>query len=316
MKADRLMALLLLLQSAERRTAQELAHALEVSQRTIYRDVDALCAAGIPVYTDRGASGGIALAEGYRKALTHFADEEIRALFVSNSAVLADLGLGSGLDRALDKLRGTLSDAQRRAAEKARGRIHIDQRRWNQSDAPVEKLSVLNRAVWDDRRIEIEYEDRRKAGSQRVVDPLGLVSKAGVWYLIARTDAGYRSFRADRIRSVSERAERFERPPDFDLDEHWRTSTQQLFGNQPDAYSVTIRVDPDLVDEVRGYWSSELVNADDPCTLRVKFSSRESAVRNVVMWGTSVDVIDAPDLCEAVAAHARRILERYEPQHA
>src|ERR1700722_7555120 len=109
MKADRLMSLLLLLQAAQRRTARELAQTLEVSQRTIYRDVEALSAAGVPVYADRGPEGGISLAAGYRRPLTHFADEEIRALFVSNSALLADLGLGGGLDRALDKVRGALS---------------------------------------------------------------------------------------------------------------------------------------------------------------------------------------------------------------
>ncbi|MGZ3516320.1 MAG: helix-turn-helix transcriptional regulator [Vulcanimicrobiaceae bacterium] len=312
MKADRLIALLLLLQNAERRTAQELAAALEVSQRTIYRDVDALAVAGVPVLADRGPAGGISLSAGYRKALTHLAEEEIRALFVANTAVLADLGLGSGLDRALDKLRGTFSDAQRRAAEKVRGRIYIDQRRWNQGDPPVEKLALLHRAVWDDRRVRLEYEDRQRALSTRAVDPFGLVSKAGVWYLVARTQEGYRSFRIDRIRDVVELQERFERPADFDLDEHWRATTMQMVEKQPRGLTVTLRASPDAIDDVCSYWPYERVDSDDALTVRMSFSSEEAALRNCVMWGAGVEILDSPALCEAVIAHARKILARYE----
>ena len=128
MKSDRLISLLLLLQSAQRRTARELAARLEVSERTIYRDVDALSASGVPVYTERGPEGGIALADGYRNALTHFAEDEVRALFISGSAILSDLGLGANLDRALEKLRGGFSDVQRKAAEKAFGMANLKPR--------------------------------------------------------------------------------------------------------------------------------------------------------------------------------------------
>ncbi|MBV8749904.1 MAG: HTH domain-containing protein, partial [Candidatus Eremiobacteraeota bacterium] len=133
MKASRLLSMLLLLQSAERRTAGELAQALEVSERTVHRDVDALSAAGVPVYAERGAGGGIALAAGYRRALTQFGEDELRALFISGSNPLGDLGISVDRERALEKLSGALNDVQRKAVEKARGRIHLDQRRWNQA---------------------------------------------------------------------------------------------------------------------------------------------------------------------------------------
>ena len=312
MKSERLVSILLMLQSAQRRTARELATALEVSERTIYRDVDALCASGIPVYTERGAEGGIVLAEGYRKALTSFGEDEVRALFVSGSAILADLGLGANLDRALDKLRGAFSDVQRRAAEKARGRIHIDQRRWNQSDAPVEKLSMLRRAVWDDRRIDIVYEDRKRERTTRTADPFGLVSKAGVWYLVAQTEAGFRSFRVDRIAEVVERDDRFARPPDFDLDEHWRRISNELMSASPGSYVATVRVDEDVLGIVTSsYWPAEPVSADDPCTLRVRFSGERMAVLTILSWGDSVDVLEPPDLRSAIVAHAHAVIERY-----
>src|SRR6266851_1747113 len=121
MKASRLLSMLLILQGTDRRSARALAQELEVSERTVYRDVDALSAAGVPVYAERGAQGGIALAAGYRRALTQFGDDEIRALFISGSNPLVDLGLGVERERALEKLSGALSDVQRKAAAKSRG---------------------------------------------------------------------------------------------------------------------------------------------------------------------------------------------------
>jgi predicted DNA-binding transcriptional regulator YafY len=310
MKADRLVSLLLLLQSAQRRTARDLALRLEVSERTIYRDVDALSASGIPVYAERGADGGIALAEGYRKALLHFAEDDIRVLFAGGANALADLGLGANFERALEKLRGGFSDAQRSAAEKARGRIHIDQRRWNQSDPPTEKLALLRRAVWDDRRIELSYEDRMRAQSTRAVDPYGLVSKAGVWYLVAKTSEGFRSFRADRIRELRELDERYERDVAFDLDAHWRETTSKLYETQG-RYSVTVRVTADSLSMVTSYWATEAVSPEDPHQLRIMFSSEDSAINALVSWGDSIELIEPDTLRERICEHARMLLNRY-----
>jgi predicted DNA-binding transcriptional regulator YafY len=310
MKADRLVSLLLLLQSASRRTARELARTLEVSERTIYRDVDALCVSGVPVLTERGAEGGISLAEGYRKALMHFGDDEIRALFISGSSVLSDLGLGANLDRALEKLRGGLSDIQRRAAEKVRGRIFIDQRRWNQSDPPIEKLSLLRRAVWDDRRVEITYEDRLRTVTTRAVDPYGLVSKAGVWYLVAYTPEGFRSFRVDRMKQVSERNERFERAPDFDLDAHWRESAAKIVASQP-QFPVVLRVKPDAMEMVCSYWPTERADDRDESLIRVLFSSEDAAVFHIVGWDEGVELLEPRWLCEKIVKRAQSIVDRY-----
>jgi predicted DNA-binding transcriptional regulator YafY len=311
MKADRLMALLLLLQSSTQRTARELADKLEVSERTIYRDVDALSAAGVPVYTERGSTGGIALAEGYRKALTHFGEEEVRALFASGSSALADLGLGAQLDRALEKLRGGLSDAQRSAAEHVRARVHIDQRRWNQGDPPVEKLALLRRVVWDDRRIELRYEDRHRTATTRDCDPLGLVSKAGVWYLIARTAEGYRTFRVDRIADLTELSGRFERPADFDLDSYWRETMQRFNDEQNRGYSVVVRCSREIIDDMTSYWPWEIVEDGDPATLRVRFSNLDTALHNLFAWGCRVSLVEPEELRARVCARAQEMLAHY-----
>ena len=311
MKADRLMALLLMLQASTRRTARELAVALEVSERTIYRDVDALSAAGVPVYTERGSDGGIALAEGYRKALTHFGEDEVRALFASGSSVLADLGLGGQFDRALDKLRGGFSDLQRRAAEHARARVHIDQRRWNQDDAPLEKLAMLRRAVWDDRCIMITYEDRHRTNTTRKADPLGLVSKAGVWYLVACTSEGFRTFRVERIVDVLEMEERFERPADFDLDRYWRDTMQRFAEEQGPGYPIVVRVAREKRDEVTPYWPWEVVEDGDPCTLRIRFSGADTAMHYLLVWGADVALVEPLELRSLICERAQHALDQY-----
>jgi predicted DNA-binding transcriptional regulator YafY len=312
MKADRLVSLLLMLQSAPRRTARDLAQKLEVSERTIYRDVDALSASGVPIYAERGHDGGIMLAEGYRKALVHFGEDEIRALFIPGSAILADLGLGPNLNLALEKLRGGFSEMQRRAAEHAKGRIHIDQRRWNQDGPPVERLALLRRAVWDDRRLELTYQDRERKLTTRIVDAYGLVSKAGVWYAIARTAEGYRSFRVDRIVDVRELDERFTRDATFDLDAYWREMSWS-FRHQGERFTATLRVEPQALEAVAGYWLSERVRDDDPCLLRVHFSSESVAAMQIVSWGESVELIEPVALARLVVERAQRTVARYAP---
>jgi predicted DNA-binding transcriptional regulator YafY len=310
MKADRLVSILLLLQSAPRRTADELARATEVSVRTIYRDIDALCAAGIPIHAERGYAGGIVLAEGYRSALVHLGEDEIRALFVSGGSILADLGLGTNLNRALDKLRGGLSDGQQRVARHTGERIHIDQRRWNHEDPPVEKLALLRRAIWDDRRIDLRYADRAGTASVRVVEPLGLVSKAGVWYVVANTADGYRSFRVDRIREMQERDERFARPAGFDLDAYWRESSSYR-GARADPFVFEMRVARSALADVTGYWRYELLDDAEPPLVRLFVPSLEIAAHQVLSWGTAVEVLGPPALRDDLAARARALLDRY-----
>lgn len=308
-----MITLLLLLQSGRRRTAGALAQALEVSERTIYRDVDALCAAGVPVYTERGPEGGIALADGYRRALTHFNEDEIRSLFVSGSSALADLGMEIGLDRALEKLRGGLADVQRRAAEKARSRVHLDQRRWNQGEPPRELLTTLRRAVWDDRRVRVSYEDRNRNATTRIVDPLGLVSKAGVWYLIARISEGHdmRSFRVDRMRFAEELQTRFDRPPDFDLERHWTETSTQFQRNTPE-YVVTLRVAADALEAVTLYWMGEILDRSETHgTVRIAFPGLEAASHAVVAWGARVTIVEPPELRANVLQRAREAIERH-----
>ncbi len=313
MKADRLIALLLLLQSRRQCSARVLAEQLEVSERTIYRDVDALGAAGIPVYAERGPSGGIVLADGYRRALTNFSEDEVRALFVSGMSPLADLGLERGLSRALEKLHGALADVHQRAAEKSRARIHLDQRRWNQPEPPRPLLTTLRRAVWDDRRLRIRYEDRNKTPSTRTIDPFGLVSKAGVWYLIARYNDEMRSFRVERIRAAEELQERFERPADFDLERYWTDSSARFAEVSRGADCiVTLRARNDALDRITYYWPAEIVEKKHRVSLvRVTFPGREVALFALLAWSEVATLVEPAELRELIAQRARQALKRY-----
>ena len=317
MKSERLLAMLLLLQSRGRASARTIAGALEVSERTVYRDLDSLSAAGIPVHAERGAGGGIVLAEGYRRALMQFREDEVRALFASATDTLADLGLGDNLRNALEKLAGGLSDAQRRAAEQMRGRIHIDPRRWRQSAQPKEILAALRLAATEDRKTLVHYRDRNGAVTERVVDPFGLVAKAGVWYLIARYGDAMRTFRADRMLGVDVTGDRFARPADFDLDVFWRAWSADFERSLP-GYPVVLDVAGRAVDDVTEYWDHEFL--DDRAAarsrrasrrIRMAFPSVEVAIAHVVLWGRDVDIVEPADLRTAVAVRARQALAAY-----
>src|SRR5579875_3013984 len=167
MKSARLLRIVLLLQAKNPRSARELAEELEVCERTVYRDVDALSSGGVPIFATRGAHGGIHLMEGYRRAIAELEEDEVHALYVSGGDPLADLGFGAPLQRAREKLSGALSERQKHIAEKARARIRVEQRRWGQEDAPTEMLATLRRAVWDERCIELSYRDRNGTRTSR-----------------------------------------------------------------------------------------------------------------------------------------------------
>ncbi|MFY9740014.1 MAG: YafY family protein [Candidatus Cybelea sp.] len=313
MKADRLVALLLLLQSRRQCSARILADRLEVSERTIYRDVDALSAAGVPVYAQRGSGGGIVLADGYRRALTYFSEDEVRALFVSGASPLADLGLERGLAQALEKLRGGLAGVHQRAADESRSRIHLDQRRWNQPEPPRDLLTMLRRAVWDDCLLRVCYEDRNRKSTTRTVEPLGLVAKAGVWYLIARSDGELRSFRVERVASAQKLAERFERPADFDLERYWAESSARFAEASRSADCVvTLHAANDALERITYYWPAQIVSeGEHESIVRVTFPGREVAVFQAIAWSDVATLVEPDELREAIACRARRALERH-----
>jgi predicted DNA-binding transcriptional regulator YafY len=216
---------MMLLQARGRMSAESLAEELEVSVRTIYRDIDQLSAAGVPVYADIGRNGGFALLDGWRTRLTGLTASEARALFLSGLPGLAsELGLGDEVAAAELKLLAALPADWQAEATRMSSRFHLDPKGWFSSGPRPEFLQAIAEAVWSETRITIKYDSWTQI-SERTVEPLGLVLKGGVWYLVAQRETGLRTYRMSQILALTPTDERFQRPADFDLPRHWRQST-------------------------------------------------------------------------------------------
>lgn len=219
MRSSRLLAVLLVLQRTGASTAPALAAELEVSVRTIYRDVAALQEAGVPIYTAPGAGGGIRLIERWRSPVDGMTSEEVRALVVGGGPA-ADLGLGSVLAVARSKLRSGLPDHVRVELDLVAERFLLDAEAWFRPTSPTPTLDVISEAVWTSSRLDVRYE-RRDALVARRLDPLGLVLKQSTWYLVARHRSAVRTYRVSRIARAERRTDRFDRPDGFDLARYW-----------------------------------------------------------------------------------------------
>ena len=226
MRSSRLLAVLLALQRAGSSTASDLAAELEVSVRTIYRDVASLQTAGVPIYTVVGGGGGIRLVEHWRSPVDGMTTDEVRALAVGGGPA-ADLGLGSVLAVARSKLRSGLPETIRAELDLVAERFLLDTDAWFRPLEPPGALDVVADAVWAGARIDVRYRRGGRTVSRRL-DPLGLVLKHNVWYLVARHRGDVRTYRASRIVTARRRHELFERPSGFDLQQHWVAAAASL----------------------------------------------------------------------------------------
>jgi predicted DNA-binding transcriptional regulator YafY len=306
---------LLALQNDGKQSAPELAQALEVSTRTIYRDIDALSAAGVPVFAERGVHGGIVLADSYRDALARFDEGELRALFVSSDDVLADIGLVNDRKSALKKLANALPPRARRSIERGRSRVHVDARGWSRTGAPSAFLATLRDAVWSDRCVTIAYRDRGGETSRRTLDPYGLVAKAGIWYLVACDRGTVKTFRVQRIEAVRVLERTFTRPPSFDVAEYWSTVASNMAPARP-PFVGTFRMGDRGLANANVYLQVESVRRIARTTpheyiVRIAFSSFEHAVWEVFGWSEGAIALEPPELRRALADRARDVLARY-----
>ncbi|MFP2931689.1 helix-turn-helix transcriptional regulator [Pyxidicoccus sp. 3LG] len=245
------MSLTLLLQNRPKMTAGELARELQVSERTIHRDLDALSSAGVPVYATRGATGGVALMEGWRTELTGLTRAELHALAtVGAPGALDDLGLSAPLRTGLVKLAAALPAIQKPTLEYARQRLHVDTSSWFSEREPVPHLAVLRDAMWQDRRVSLEYRDFEGRRGQRVVDPYALVIKAERWYLVAGNGEEPRVYRGARVEGARMLEETFARPEGFDLPSFWRDWCKR-FGEKRASYEVTLRLGAEAEEALR-----------------------------------------------------------------
>ncbi len=317
MRADRLLSILLLLQVHHRMTTRELAKRLEVSERTIHRDMEALGTAGVPVTAERGIGGGWSLLEEYQTKLTGLTEAEIQALFLATpTRLLADLGLHQASEAALIKLLAAIPSLSRRDAEYVRQRIHVDTAGWHHSEEAVPALPTLQEAIWQERKLLFTYQRGDDTTVERLVDPLGLVAKGSAWYLIAAVEDEIRTYRVSRVQSARVTDQPCVRPQDFDLAAYWAQSSTHFVANLP-RYPVTVRIAPEVLEQVyhAGRYARidhvEPPGADGWIMLRLLFENEDAACGYILSFGTQVEILEPQSLREKVIRLAESVAAFY-----
>ncbi|SHN47486.1 helix-turn-helix transcriptional regulator [Cryptosporangium aurantiacum] len=325
MRAERLVALLFILQRRSAATVPELAEAVGVSERTLHRDLAALREAGVPIWTETGRHGGVRLVEGWRSRLDGLTSREAVALFAMGAPrALAELGLGTAVSAAHAKVAATLPPALRDQAQLVAQRFHLDAPDWFRSEEDTAQLATVARAVWNSHRTRLGYR-RDRTTVERTVDPLGLVLKAGIWYLVAGVDGTVRTYRVGRIVAAEELDEAFERPEDFDLADWWEQSSVQ-FERSLQRVDVRIRL------STRGYRTlprmfdadvarAALATAGPPDAegrreLTIGLESPEIAAGQLLALGVEVEILEPPAARAAFAEAARRMAQTHALERA
>jgi predicted DNA-binding transcriptional regulator YafY len=318
MLASRLLSILMHLQVRGRASARALAAEFEVSVRTIHRDIDQLSAAGIPVYAERGRNGGFALLDGYRTKLTGLTQPEAEALFLAGlPGPAAQLGLADILSAARLKLIAALPAHIQPGAERIAERFHLDPAPWFRADDPQPELGTIARAVWNARALKLRYISEGEARPRRL-GPLGLVLKAGTWYLVAQNRNAIRTYRVAQIRDAEITDEIFERPKRFDLAAHWEKASR--------AYETSLwRGHAEVRLSVRGMGLLEMLGSQVKeaaretstpdregwmrCTLPIE--SETQGIRELMRLGNEVEVLGPPALRERMAETLARMTRRH-----
>lgn len=321
MRASRLLSMLILLQLRGRVSADDLAREFEVSVRTIYRDVDQLSAAGIPIYAERGRSGGFQLHEGYRTKLTGLSTPEAEALlFAGVGGAAGDLGVGAEAAAAQLKMLASLPPDSGASAKRVAERFHLDPVNWySRAEAP-EILPALAEAVWREKRVRVRYESWKDV-VERDLDPLGLVLKAGVWYLVAAAKGQPRTYRVSNIQALDVREAAARRPARFNLARYW-SAWQRDFEARLMRERARVKLSPlgrRLLRDVSAAASEAVEAAHRPCAPEgwveadIPVESIGHAVRQMLRLGAEAEVLEPAALRQGMALEAARIAALYAP---
>ena len=315
MRASRLVNLLLLLQTRGMMTARELSRELEVSERTIYRDVEALSESGVPIYAERGPHGGIRLVEGYRTRLTGLTPDEAEALFLGGlPGPAAELGLGTVVAAARLKVLAALPPELRARASRITERFHFDAPGWFQSPDPVPFLGTLATAAWETRRVRLTYR-RPDAIVAREVEPLGLVLKGGMWYLVARSNGQFRTYRVSRVLAAEATDATFARPAGFDLGRHWSSSIA-AYERDFERIELVLRVAPEAIGDVVGVLGRDRIRPgggsepDGRLLVRAGFEWDDELISAAIRLAHITEVVEPAWAAERMVTFARTVLGR------
>ncbi|WP_280238878.1 helix-turn-helix transcriptional regulator [Nocardia abscessus] len=312
MRADRLVAILLMMQTRGRVTAAQVATELETSVATARRDLEALSAAGVPVYPQPGRGGGWSLVGGARTDLSGLTAGEARALFL-----LAGPSAGAVPEArsALRKLVRALPQTFRGDAQAAADAVVIDPARWGATDRELPPVvALLQRAVVQRNKVRLRYANRTGERSERLVDPWGLVDKDAVWYLVAGTERGRRTFRVDRISEASLTGEPAHRPDDFDLAAAWAQVVEEMEQRRATT-AATVLISERLLPILRDQQGRNCVvdgpAADGRIRVRVTAPTAWMLAQQLAGWGGSIEVLGPPEVRTELARLGAELLERY-----
>jgi predicted DNA-binding transcriptional regulator YafY len=313
MHASRLLSILMLLQARGRMSARALAEEVETSIRTIHRDIEQLSAAGVPVRSARGREGGFELLDGWRTRLTGLTAHEARTIFMAGlPGPASELGLGEAMASARMKLLAALPDGWREDAHLVVSRFHLDPVGWFHSVPSADHLTDIAEAVWTCMRLRIRYESW-KGVVDRKVEPLGLVLKAGVWYLVGRVEGDPRTYRLSSILELELLEERFERPSEFDLAGYWTESARRF---ETDIYRDTavLRADPSALPRLRDLSPAAAEEAPDArgwLQVTIRIESIDHAARELLRLGSDVEVLKPAALRDRIHGTARKMAALY-----
>jgi predicted DNA-binding transcriptional regulator YafY len=319
MRADRLLSLLMLLETRGKMTARQLAEELEVSERTIYRDIVALNTSGVPIYTEDGPGGGISLVESYSTNLTGLNSGEVRALSMLNiPEPLVKLGVDQELKAALLKLSAALPSTSRENEMRTRQRIHLDASWWFEPEEPVPHLHTVQQALFQERKLYLRWREFRTSVEQ-VLSPYGLVAKSNTWYLVSGQQDHIRVLRVSKITESQMLEETFEYPQYFSLPSFWKCWCEDFKNNRP-VFMVTARVSAELIDHlpriVGDNTNDILAQAGAPdeqgyVMLTLPFENFESARSRILGLGRAVEVLEPLSLRMSVIDFVHQIADLY-----
>ncbi|WP_245807736.1 helix-turn-helix transcriptional regulator [Halobacillus massiliensis] len=303
LRGDRLVKILILLQAHGRITTKDLAEKLEVSERTIHRDMDALSTSGIPMYAERGKNGGWALVDDYKTNLTGLKEEEIRSLFLSPSEqLLEDLGLTRTFENARNKLAASVPSLYRESAKSIWERIYVYTTTWRVKKEKIRAFETLKKAIWNDRKLKITYRRADGQSVERLVNPLGLVAKGSRWYLAAaKPDGELRSYRVSRILTAEETEEIFKRPVNFNLGEYWKSSTKDFIESLP-TYKILADIRTSILPRMRftdRFVQVEQLEEEERegwVSVSLTFNTEEEALGYILSFNDKIRVYKPADL--------------------
>jgi len=316
MKSDRLLAALMLLQGHGRMSTRQIAERLEISQRTAHRDMESLCAAGVPLIAHRGAQGGWELEKGWRTQVPALDQAELEGLLMARTGSLGSTKLRAAAQRAFDKLMAALPAASRSHAESLLARLHFDPSGWRMPGEDLSMLPIVQDALARDRKLTFTYTRADGETTSRTAEPMGIVCKQSVWYLVAQTAAGMRTFRISRIRGAVVLAQPFQRPAGFDLAEYWKASTARLLDKR-EAVRVTLALSPKGVAAFRDWRPLHAAEhhpaaahlGPDWLVFQVEFDDFPLARFAVLGLGSNAMVLAPESLRSEIESEAKRLLE-------